>query len=52
MQLRDVPGAFNPIAEVLIGQSYQYLLNVPGGWPNLPDPKVLQAYRAKHPLAR
>jgi hypothetical protein len=52
IQLRDVPGVFNPIAEVLIGQSYQYLLHVPGGWPNLPDPKVLQVYRAKHPLAR
>jgi hypothetical protein len=45
----DVPGAFNPIAEVLIGQSYQYLLHCPGGWPNLPDPKVLQAYRANTP---
>ena len=50
VQLRDVPSAFNPIGEVLIGQSYQYLLNCPGGWPNPPDPKVLLEYRAKHPL--
>jgi hypothetical protein len=26
-QIRDVPSAFNPIKEVLIGQGYQYLLN-------------------------
>ena len=26
-QFRDVPSAFNPIKEVLIGQGYQYLLN-------------------------
>ncbi|MGA7883356.1 MAG: hypothetical protein WCD63_21035 [Terrimicrobiaceae bacterium] len=27
MQLRDVPSAFNPIREVLIGQGFQHLLN-------------------------
>ena len=26
-QIRDVPSAFNPVKEILIGQGYQYILN-------------------------